>query len=69
MTIDLITVCPQLGASPLAEAFPEQEGALLQAPQAEVTLYPWKDTPELKAQAVDHVRGFLKAHEPARAGR
>jgi pimeloyl-ACP methyl ester carboxylesterase len=39
------------------------------APQAEVTLYPWKDTPELKAQAVDHVRGFLKAHEPARAGR
>ncbi|HEX5369478.1 MAG TPA: alpha/beta hydrolase [Dehalococcoidia bacterium] len=34
------------------------------APNAEGTIYPWKDTPELKAQAVEHVRGFLKTHEP-----
>ena len=34
------------------------------APNAEATIYPWKDTPELKEQAIDHVRTFLKAHEP-----
>jgi len=34
------------------------------APNAEATIYPWKDTPEQKATAVDHVRAFLKAHEP-----
>ena len=37
------------------------------APNAEATLYPWKETPELKAKAVDHVRTFLKAHEPVAA--
>ncbi len=35
------------------------------APKAEVTIYPWKDTAELKEKAVGHVREFLKAHEPA----
>lgn len=35
------------------------------APKAEVTIYPWKDTPALKEQAVAHVRAFLKAHQPA----
>ena len=39
------------------------------APNAEVTIYPWKDTAELKAEAVEHVRSFLKAHEPVTAGR
>jgi hypothetical protein len=39
------------------------------APNVEVTLYPWKDTPELKAQAVEHVMRFLKAHEPVGARR
>ena len=34
------------------------------APKAEVTIYPWKETADLKAQAVEHVRTFLKAHEP-----
>ena len=34
------------------------------APNAEVTVYPWKDPPEVKAQALDHVRKFLKAHLP-----
>jgi pimeloyl-ACP methyl ester carboxylesterase len=34
------------------------------APNAEATIYPWKDTPELKEKAVAHVRTFLKAHEP-----
>jgi pimeloyl-ACP methyl ester carboxylesterase len=39
------------------------------APNAEVTVYPWKDPPELKARTLDQVRGFLKAHQPAAAGR
>ena len=38
------------------------------APIAEATLYPWKDTPELKARAVEHVRSFLQLHKPVAAG-
>jgi pimeloyl-ACP methyl ester carboxylesterase len=37
------------------------------APNAEVSIYPWKESPELKAQVVSHVRRFLKSHEPAAA--
>ena len=36
------------------------------APNVEVTIYPWKDTPEHVEEAVEHVRRFLRAHEPAR---
>jgi len=43
------------------------EDILTLAPNAEATLYPWKETPELKAKAVDQVRTFLKAHEPVAA--
>jgi pimeloyl-ACP methyl ester carboxylesterase len=42
------------------------EDILALAPHAEVTPYPWKDTPELKAQAVEHVHAFLEAHKPPR---
>ncbi len=37
------------------------------APNSEVTIYPWKDTPEHLSEAVAHVRRFLLAHEPAMA--
>jgi pimeloyl-ACP methyl ester carboxylesterase len=37
------------------------------APNAEATIYPWKESDDLKKQAIDHVRSFLKAHEPALA--
>jgi pimeloyl-ACP methyl ester carboxylesterase len=37
------------------------------APKAEVSAYPWKDTPEGIAGAVEQVRAFLKAHEPVTA--
>lgn len=37
------------------------------APNAEVTVYPWKDPPELKARTIDRVRTFLQAHLPATA--
>jgi pimeloyl-ACP methyl ester carboxylesterase len=35
------------------------------APNAEITVYPWKDPPELKARTIDRARRFLKAHVPA----
>jgi hypothetical protein len=37
------------------------------APNAEVSLYPWKDSTEQIAQAVSHVRRFLHAHQPVAA--
>jgi pimeloyl-ACP methyl ester carboxylesterase len=43
------------------------EDVVALAPNAEATLYPWKESPELKAKAVDHVRAFLKAQEPVAA--
>ncbi len=39
------------------------------APNSGVTIYPWKETSELKAQAVEQVRSFLKAHEPVKLSR
>src|SRR2546429_2985618 len=39
------------------------------APKAEVTVYPWKDPPELKARTINRVRSFLKAHQPSTAAR
>ena len=37
------------------------------APNAEVTIYPWNDSPAHIDEVVAHARRFLKAHEPARA--
>jgi len=37
------------------------------APKAEVTIYPWKDTPDLKEKAAGHVREFLRARQPVTA--
>jgi len=39
------------------------------APNAEVTVYPWKDPPELKARTINRVRNFLKAHQSATSAR
>jgi hypothetical protein len=36
---------------------------------AEVTVYPWKEPPELKARTINRVRTFLKAHQPVTAAR
>ena len=35
------------------------------APNAEITVHPWKEPPELKTRTIDRVRSFLKAHVPA----
>jgi pimeloyl-ACP methyl ester carboxylesterase len=37
------------------------------APNAEVTVFPWKEPPELKERTINRVRTFLKAHVPMRA--
>jgi pimeloyl-ACP methyl ester carboxylesterase len=34
------------------------------APNAEVSIYPWKETPEQVAEALRHITGFLRAHAP-----
>jgi pimeloyl-ACP methyl ester carboxylesterase len=39
------------------------------APKAEITVYPWKDPPELKARTINRARNFLKAHLPVTAAR
>ena len=37
------------------------------APNAEVTVFPWREPPDLKERTINRVRGFLKAHVPMRA--
>jgi hypothetical protein len=38
-------------------------------PNAEVTVYQWRDPPELKKRTINRVRTFLKAHQPVTASR
>jgi pimeloyl-ACP methyl ester carboxylesterase len=40
------------------------ESAML-APRGQMSMYPWKDTPEKIPLAVRHVRSFLMSHRPA----
>ena len=35
------------------------------APNSELTIYPWKDSPPHIEQAVSHAREFLKKHQPS----
>jgi hypothetical protein len=37
------------------------------APKAEATPYPWKEDANLKAQTINQVRDFLRAHQPVTA--
>ena len=39
------------------------------APNAEVTVYPWREPPELKERTINRARTFLKAHQPVAATR
>ena len=39
------------------------------APNADISVYPWKDPPELKARTINRARGFLKSHLPATTAR
>ena len=73
VTRDFVRNCqtPMLVMPDDVSAHPYQTCVDIQelAPNAEVTLYPWKETPELKAIAVKQVLNFLKSHEPAMVGR
>ena len=35
------------------------------APNAEITVFPWKESPELKARTINRARTFLKRHQTA----
>ena len=35
------------------------------APNAEITVFPWRDPPELKARTINRVRKFLRENRPA----
>jgi len=37
------------------------------APNAEITVFPWKEPPALKARTINRVRTFLKSHIPMRS--
>jgi hypothetical protein len=37
------------------------------APNAEITVFPWREPPELKARMINRVRTFLKSHIPMRS--
>ena len=37
------------------------------APNAEVTIYPWKDSQSHIEEVVGHARHFLKEHEPIKS--
>jgi pimeloyl-ACP methyl ester carboxylesterase len=37
------------------------------APNAEITVFPWKEPADLKERTIDRVRAFLRAHQPIRA--
>jgi pimeloyl-ACP methyl ester carboxylesterase len=39
------------------------------APNADISVYPWKSPPELKARTINRVRKFLKAHLPVATAR
>ena len=39
------------------------------APKAEVTVFPWKEPPDLKQRTIERVRTFLKSHQPQTAAR
>ena len=37
------------------------------APNAEITVFPWREPPELKERTINRVRTFLRARQPMRA--
>src|SRR5262249_13191373 len=37
------------------------------APEAEITVFPWREPPELKARTINRVRSFLNSHIPMRS--
>jgi pimeloyl-ACP methyl ester carboxylesterase len=73
VTRDFVRTCPtpilvlpdDVPSHPYAVAM---ESAML-APNSQVSLYPWKDPEERIPLALRHIHSFLRAHQPAMAGR
>jgi pimeloyl-ACP methyl ester carboxylesterase len=63
---DFVSTCrtPMLVMPDDVAAHPYQvcEDIVTLAPNAEATIYPWKDTPDLKARAVEHAHSFMNGH-------
>jgi len=52
-----------------AHPYPVSMAIASLCPNAEVTVYPWKEPTELKARTVNRARSFLKGHQPTAAMR
>ena len=39
------------------------------APKAQSTVFPWRAPKDLLEKTIDHVRDFLRSHQPVTAGR
>jgi pimeloyl-ACP methyl ester carboxylesterase len=52
-----------------AHPYPVSMDIVALAPKAEVTVYPWKEPKDLLDKTVNHVRDFLRAHQPVTAAR
>ena len=63
LQVPLLIAPDDVPAHPYARAMEVAE----LAPNAEVTIYPWKDSQEHIDEVVAHARRFLKAHVPAAA--
>ena len=64
-----IVLHPKAQSGVAAHEYQTSVDVALLAPNAEVTVYPSKDPPELKVRTINRARSFLKAHLPAMAGR
>jgi len=73
VTRDFVRACqtPMLVLPDDAPAHPLQTAIDVAslAPKAEITVFPWKEPPELKERTINRVRSFLKAHQPKTAMR
>ena len=58
---------PMLVLPDVTPAHPHQSSVEVASlcPNAEITVFPWKEPPELKARTINRVRTFLRAHLPA----
>jgi len=53
--------------SNLARPLPTSVDVASLAPNAEITVFPWREPPELKARTINRVATFLKSHVPMRS--
>src|ERR1051325_1255654 len=73
VTRDFVRNCPPqmlvLPDDPLAHPLQTAIDIASLAPNAEITVFPWKEPPELKERTINRVRSFLKRHQPQTAAR